>query len=282
MRSRNAFTLVELLVVVTVMVILAGIVLAFYPKSGSQTTQIGVTQLQVHMSSLKSMSQRNGDPHGIRLTDTGYLTIATPGRIAPIDPTVKTGIQGPLTVYLECTGGSNVVKQVGYDLQVSLGDYLEIVDVTPSIHRIKQIATVIGSNPPITYLTLACGEDANGNLNLEDIPNVCKISGCKLKDNYRYIRQPQPLMGEYGHQLPDGCVINFVKSRNLPLDGNGNYQIMFGPSNVINGLGANIVLWVEDTYGKASSYLLVINVFTGRTNVVPEGPTGDPYRYTRE
>ena len=74
--KRRAFTLVEMLVVIAIMVALAGITVAFLPRRESRLATEGAEQLQTFIASARSRALRDQSPRGVRfLQDSfGHLT----------------------------------------------------------------------------------------------------------------------------------------------------------------------------------------------------------------
>lgn len=310
-QSRRAFTLIELLVVIAIIVTLAGITLLFLPKQEARLAAKGAEQLQTFIASARSRALRDQAPRGVRLIadSAGNFRSAqlleTPEPIAPVDPLTLPpnpsaggagynqylGLNPGLTPALQTNPAAALVKQFGYPLQgvVSQGDFLEITaGGTGSIHRIVNVGADSATGTPVS-LASAPPLVASSTSPAYQPPN-------QLPNNYRYIRQPRPLMGEPPLQLPNTVYImpNAASgaasgSLNIPTsypDSNNNYyyDIIFSPSGqVINATGGRIVLWLTDDNNVSVPTLLTIYTHTGGVAAHPLAPPGsNPYQYTMD
>lgn len=293
---RNAFTLVELMMTLLAMSVVVISVILFYPKRESRLAMDGADRLQTYLTQTRGRAAREMAPNGIRLrsSDGGatYESIEFisegSNRVVPIEPSSRPGQTllpaSQWTIYLDMPGGSPVLTQYGvslWDEGVKAGDILEVVSGTVEPHRIESI------NYASNQITLAAKIDpATGEyLNLPG-PNC--VASAKLIDNYRYVKQAGPLMGEPSVPLPEGCVIlgetvSAPGSRHLPKNRNGDVDILFGPAGpIVSGDRRKIILWVTDRENKAKPALVVIYPQTGAVSVREVGPVGDEYQFTRD
>jgi type II secretory pathway pseudopilin PulG len=288
-------TLVEILVVIAIMIVLVGLVLAFYPKREVRNAAEGASQLQSYLAGAKTRALRDQQPVGVRLltndngaTFTGAQLVTALERFAPIDP-------GNNTIFLDLPAGSgitavtqNTARQVGVPLlgNVEVGDVLEIVEVTPSSHRI--VAIDYATNTMRLAAALETFDDGMGNISsrVSGVPNVNCTASARLRNNYRYLRAPRPLMGEQPWQLPRDVVIRgatgiIPSSLNIPTDSKGNWEIRFAPGGSVINAEGRTVLWVEDVNGVAKPTLLVIYP-NGAIAAHPVGPPGNEYQFTAD
>lgn len=303
MKQRKAFTLVELLVAVAVILVLLGITLLFWPKRDSRITDDTASAIQSYIAGAKSRALRDNRQIGIRFlsndngnTFYGMQVLDVGSRLAPIQPNMSLP-QNQWTIYLDLPAGSgikhphqNIAKQVGVPLQgnVEIGDWLEIVEVTQSIHKIVAI------DYQTNVMTLAASQsyetDGNGNPDLSrplciGVPNVNCCPSARLGNNYRYIRKPRPLIGEQIYQFPKDIIVMgngsiAPSSLNLPTGSTGQYDLLFSPSGqMINSSGGKTVLWITDTNLKLNPTLLVIWPATGNCAPVPVGSVGNEYQF---
>jgi len=289
-RCRSGFTLVELLVVMAIIVALSAIMLAFLPKAESKLAADGAAQLQTWLGSARSRAVREQSPTGLRLLPPG----SGPYTSAQL-------IQTPQPLYapfkLSVATGSTTATISGLLSDVLPGDFLEIVYGTGSIHQITSVSQGTGS----TTLTLASSPPAAAvapltlNAPTLNTPNP----------PYRFIRQPQPLMGEPALELPNTVIVLGVAGpgagaspTTVPgsynLQTGGNTDIIFGPSGqIISGTsgGARIILWVWDQNQVSAPTLLTIYANTGAVSAhpiapwnssQPISPSNNPYAYTQD
>ncbi len=307
--ARRAFTLIELLVVIAIISLLAGITLLFLPKREVRLAAQGADQLQTFLASARSRALRDQAPRGVRLVCQpqdmvvdgsgntvpsrfrSALLLETPEPVAPVDPSILNNLPGypvpnSYTIFLTLNPGSASVVQNNFPLQgiVNAGDFLEITTSgSGSVHRIVDIR-------------------ADGvTLDLATVPPMVNSSTNKvyLPSNYRYIRQPRPLMGEQPLQLPNTVYVKPIQdpnpppgfpppySLNLPtsypdLNGNYNYDIIFSPSGqVINATAGRIVLSITDDNNVSAPTLLTIYARTGAVASHPVAPGANPYFFTQ-
>ncbi len=279
--KRRAFTLVELLVVVGIILALAAITLLFLPKRTSRLAADGASTLQTAFASARSRAVRNQSPVGIRMlssdggkTFDSFVYIDAADRVAPLEPNPSNPKNW--TIYLDCPMGSVVLKQVGFDLQaagVLAGDTLEIVETVPSSsHKIQSI------NYATSEVTLVAQYDANGQPKFEYLPKVSSVTnGVKLPHNYRYLKQVRPLMGEPGFTLPRDVFVygnsaTVPSSLEITPNADGSCDIVFSPSGQLVPTGRRIVLWVDDRNHVSKPALITIYGKTGAVAVNPVAP----------
>lgn len=256
------FTLVELLVAISIIVLLMGLVLAFMPKREVRLAAQGADQLQTYIASAKSRALRDNAPRGIRLIPSPqggfreFQYVEMPEPFIPVGATMRV-VQGTM------------FANFGMNLSASVqrGDLLEITHGVGSIHRV-------------------IGVTATG-VNLASTVPAASNSDLVLTNNFRFIRQPRPLMGETNLQLPDKVFVattGALPSQNIPTNAwTGNTEFIFSPSGqVINASAGRIVLAVLDDNNVSKPTLLTVYAFTGACAAHPQGPAGDPYQFTRD
>lgn len=303
MKNRRAFTLVELLVALAIIVLLAAIVLAFWPRRENVATLDAAGQIEAYLAGAKARALKENRPISVRfISYDNYRTFDSCILMDAGGNWMPTPAAG---VYLELPDGlaihaanqnpnpnvvGNTARQVGAILlgTVAVGDMLEIVEVSTSIHRI----TAIDYNT--NTMTLAAQKEAitdpmTGAIlqwAITGIPNVSRTANVRLPLNYRYLRQPRPLVGEQPFQLPKNVFIHgatgvMPTSVNIPVGRTGEYEITFSPAGLpINSTGRS-VLWVADLNNVAKPRLVCVYP-TGAIASHDVGPTGNEFAYTTD
>jgi prepilin-type N-terminal cleavage/methylation domain-containing protein len=289
---RKAFTLVELLVVIAIIVALAAIVLLFLPKREVRLAAQGAEQLQTYIASAKSRALRDQAPRGVRLLPSPlggfreFQYIEVPEPYAPMATAiVKRWGNNP-----DPDWGKWVYIQFDITGAVQPGDFFEITTGSDnSPHRIDAVS----SNPP----NPPQGGGPYWGIHLLTPPNIAQSRIWVDTQNYRFVRQPRPLLGEPTLQLPDKVLVNGGLSLNVPqaydFTTSGNYDILFAPSGaVINATGGRVVLWVEDDNLVSQPTLLCVYSYTGGVAAHPVSQpfnrgqpisaTNNPYQFTQD
>jgi prepilin-type N-terminal cleavage/methylation domain-containing protein len=286
--QRRGFTLVELLVVIAVIAALAGIMVVFLPKREVRLANQGADQAQTYIASAKSRALRDRVSRGVRLiSQDGGNTFRELQYIEVPEP-----YQPEATLYLPMNPmppAQVVASIIGADVTDSIlyGDMLEITQGNGGLYRIQSVSFNAMSNTSSVTLIPSSA------------PAVSQTAPFFTAGNYRFIREPRPLLGEPTLQLPETVYIQgldytaFVSgsnptgwpgSVNIPLsyDGN-NSDIIFGPSGaVVNATGGRIVLVMMDDHNVSQPNLLTIYCRTGGVAVHPKGPAGSEYSYTQD
>jgi hypothetical protein len=268
-------------VVIAIIIALSAIMLAFLPKTESKLAADGAAMLQTWLGSARSRAIRDQTPTGLRLLPPGPGPYTSAQVIQTPQP-----LSTPYA--LTIATGSTTAKVYGPLSGVQMGDFLEIVYGTGSIHQITAPPPPISNG--FTALTLASSPPAAAvaPLNLSTAPYP-----------YRFIRQPQPLMGEPALELPNTVIVlgsgetSGPGSYNLSQT-NGNTDIIFAPSGqIISGTSgsARVILWVWDQNHVSAPTLLTIYANTGAVAAHPVSPwnatqaistSNNPYAYTQD
>lgn len=233
---RSGFTLVELMVVITIIAILAGLGIAFYPNFASQAREAKAAgDFQMWCNTAKQYAVRENTPYGIRLwskelaTSSKFLLV-TQGQYIKQPDDFSSGF---LANYTEADPPftpdpvppipANTVLLLGSDVTggfsdpslwaIQPNDYLEIFGAG-LVHRVKRVGYAtphsqfkkIPVNPSFfieTYTPIANGGSP---FNFPPIPpsNLPRVPGVP---NYRIIRQPR-IVGDDTLELPEDMVID--------------------------------------------------------------------------
>lgn len=312
--KRRAFTLVEMLVVVAIIIVLLGITLWFWPKRENVAARDTAGKIESFIAGAKARALRENRPVSVRLltsdngnTFTGMQLVDNGADFMP-PIAANTFLDLPSGDAIQLANQNNnpnpvgnTARQFGFNLQgtVEVGDMLEIHDVTPSSHKIIAIDYATNTMTLAATKTL---HDLNGNGIWEPavpswlgdnwfvggVPNVSSVAAVRLQSNYRYIRSPRPLMGEQPLDFNRDVVIRGVgavgtipSSLNIPRGRNGDWEITFSPSGQVIGANGRIVLWIEDTNRVAKPVLLCIYPTSGMKSH-DVGPVGNEFQFTTD
>lgn len=267
---RGGYTLIELLIVLGIIALLAGLTIAFMPNAASNARESrAAVNLQGWLNIAKQRALRDQAPRGLRL----WVTTATFGNTPisnvvtecqyleqPDDFTggmIRNGLPAPppasgynpqatIEMTVDPTNAYGVANLNNYldpnmkYWSVQPGDYLEILG-SGLMHQVIQVGV----------------PDNNGNI----YKNYLVVSPPLLNPlltptpNYRILRSPRPV-GDETLKMPDGTVIDLQTNIDFgsplppadPTSGFGFVDIVFAPSGQVisRGVtGANIHLWVR-------------------------------------
>jgi prepilin-type N-terminal cleavage/methylation domain-containing protein len=292
-KRRRAFTLVEMIVVITIMAILTVIAVAVAPRvQENQRVVKAADQISQWLLTARVLALRHQVATGVRLSpdpnnsslvrQLQYIQqpddfIVQPG-VNPASPQVRRLIFAqpnpsytPPPYYLldleappQPTVASDFSGGFGSSSlwPVQPGDFLEIQG-TGLVHRILGIRNSNSSPPTILDELVIDPTGAPTNANNSPI------------QQYRIIRSPRVLTGETPLDLPkDVAIDGGQKFSGDPFSPPGD--ILFSPSGgVMNnpGVAGKIILWIRDTSKDPSApgeqFLVVIQVRTGFIAVHP-------------
>jgi prepilin-type N-terminal cleavage/methylation domain-containing protein len=282
-RDRDGFTLVEMLVVIVMILVLAGLAVLIVPgfKDNSKVPRAS-DQLQGWLLVAKQRAVRDRAVRGLRLmidpagngvTQLQYVEQPDPITCGPISPiaVVSTSYGGTLTVPAwysptvpvlptiptlpppdpRGTVGVGAVFLTNNLVGTVLpGDLLEIVE-PPSLSVITNVTASAGppTTPGLTALNLAT-----------PVPGYTAFT----TTNYRVTRRPQQLIGEPELSISKDTMIAPTLSQVGPLrvmSGTGPFDILFTPTGQAQVFDegaspprllppSNIILWVRDRFDK--------------------------------
>jgi type II secretory pathway pseudopilin PulG len=284
-KHRSAFTLIELMVVIILIMILAGLSVAFLPTIGDAARQAnGAVRLQQWILVAKARAMRDQIPIGVRLvpyTDpvTGFVSVRQCQYIEQPDdfgviPTSKVGNMWGQA------GQKYVIIDMQLSDQVRQGDYLEILG-NGLLHGVNGVNAA--PSPP----------NPRGTTQIQLVsPLLYSFNPTK---QYRIIRAPR-VTGDDILQLPDEVMIdtttNFRFGNPLPTpNSDGSIDILFSPSGAVISPGTttdSINLWVRDaTYASASATdgeqaIVAVYVRSGLIATHPPAPGNDPYAFVKD
>jgi prepilin-type N-terminal cleavage/methylation domain-containing protein len=284
---RPAFTLIELLTVIALIVVIAAIGLLTVPLMQSQQkASNNASQVVAWLGNVKAIALRDQRPTGLRFIPdpnnpnfirevfmiqtpddfTGGTVLVTNGNAPSI-----VNVQG--ADFFGGFGAANVL-----DHPVQVGDYLELNGggLLYTIAGVGQTAA-----PPNVVSTLQT---------LKARPVVLTSP----TPNYRVIRQPRRIQGEDSLTFTGNVAIDLSLSQNLPVRTTATesyYEIVFGPNGSVVGKGTvasdKIILWVRDSAAPNATdhdpALVTIQVRTGFFGTYQVDTTStDPYSYARD
>jgi type IV fimbrial biogenesis protein FimT len=293
---RSGFTLIELIVVVMVIAIVAGLTIAFLNGfNSSSTSSRGASDVQGSLSIARSEALRSRRPYGVRLisrtiTDptnpTATLTVATELQFIeqPDDffgGRVTTTVNGTSISLpdVDLYGGLGNSDPTLWPVQP--GDYIEL----KASGQVMRIVSVDSSNSLTVASPVPC-----------TIPLANKQPDGTAPNQYRIIRAPRPVGGE-PMALPSDIIIDLGTNSafantyggQLPMDPvTRNIDILFGPGGGLVGRGTSeqpIYLWVRnvnDQLRQGDETIVVVFATTGMNAASDVPPSGDPYLYARD
>jgi prepilin-type N-terminal cleavage/methylation domain-containing protein len=318
--TRRAFTLVELLVVMTIIVIIASITAAVLPNvlRNGKVTQAANT-IQGMLLAAKQRAARDRVPAGVRFiltTDTlnvptGFASRLICTELAYVvqpDDLIITGDSlsfasvpsGPFVGDFQATSSvqdyagtmGSTATQTAEEAAVQAGDYIECAG--------GLIGAIMGLG--------GTGSAQNILYTFSNPSNGFPVT------SYRIIRMPRRVPGEDSMKLPQDVTVlvadvpnlastNFanytfyslnIPSRVVPFNGVTTppatyyYEIVFSPSGSVVGAGTNsggqICIFVRDSsrdkITDGEPALVVVNPRTGAVSVQPVNPTASGYTYS--
>jgi prepilin-type N-terminal cleavage/methylation domain-containing protein len=231
--ARRAFTLVELLIVMALILLLAALAVVFYPDlSTSERARRGALNIQGWMLIAKQRAKRDGLPTGLRFLT--YSTMAPTGRNCtfcnqivyiqqPPDFAVGrcTATSAPDVTPMTATLNTNVqasqYSQTGAEdeFDIQNGDYFELYG-GGFVRQILSVSVTTSPSPSST-LTMLYNNPLAGSTQLSmpmlgstTSPSVPATSPTNAGPNYRVIRQPRELPGEPVLTLPNNVAIDLT------------------------------------------------------------------------
>lgn len=275
-QKRRGFTLIEMLVVIAIIGILAGLAVFAFPSfTSKKRAGTGGSQLQGWLFLAKQRALRDGAPRGLRLFfDASNKVTQCQYTEQPDDFNGGNLTAQNTAVQLS---GIDVRQGGGTDKtfwSVQPGDFLEIQGVGLP-HRIVDVnvggsGTILTLESPVPYTITAPGTPS-----------------------YRIIRSPR-VVGDEPLDLPEDVVVdlqtNTTYGNPLPggFPGANGLDILFSPSGKVITPGVTtdyIALWVRDTtYAdvfEGNPAIIAVHVRSGLVAGTRPASPADPYQYVR-
>jgi len=303
-RRRLAFTLVELLVVMGVVLVLMTLAVAFVPRAQEQQrVSRGASQVQGWLAIAKQWALRDRAPRGLRLTPnagngnwvTTMQYIEQPDDfLGPSGSFVQVALATPSKVVgsgVDFWGGFAGGAGNSKFWPVQPNDYIEFGSSNSKSAHLHRIQNVDPNNGTILYTFPQDPCTSSNPINNEK--------------SFRIVRAARLRAGEAPLQLPADVAIdvstNTTYTSTLPasVNASGSIDILFTPSGTViaNGsLGNDVRLWLIDTTLNSGSALtydgqqLIVNVSI-RTGLISVQPVNldvsgnrysSPYLYTQD
>jgi len=285
-KNRRGFTLMELLVVMTIILVIAALAAAFAPRVTDSTRLTrSVDQLEQWLLTAKMRAKRDGLATGLRFIQAPGDVAGTYSQFQYIqqpDPLSGGWVSSTGTftggVLVPSSGGVVTFANVDFTLGtgitnkaqwlVQAGDYLEVRD--------GGVYFILNPTGPTT-LQLA-GTDYDKAL-LITVPTT----------NYRILRQPRLLEGEPVLQMPGNLAVNNNAGfGNVQAGPSGNIEILFAPSGAVIGPNAGsgkVVMIVHDTtqtYDPDKAGIVAVQSRTGFIGAYTVAPGSDPFLFAEE
>lgn len=267
-KKTSGFTLVELLVVMTIMVVFASLTAAFYPslKADNAISRVS-TMVQSNFVAARQRAKRDRVPTGIR------MQLDADGRCTQL-----LLVQKPEELNVNTLG--NITATTGNSLtfaqpltQLGFEDLIFPYDcvVNNSSGESLIISGIIGNNA--NYLPSF------------SVPNFYQLPF----SDYRVIRMPRTIPGENKVDITDEYEISLSKfgsiaagkesfaRSNLPIStlAGGVFDIIFGPSGTLSspGLSGDAVLWLHKFSNGPTDFsndaLICIRKINGKIGAFP-------------
>lgn len=312
-QRRSGFTLIEILIVIVIMTVIAGLAVKFLPNlNKNKGVPNGASQIEGWTRMTKSQALRDGAPRGIRLivdpADTTRVTalqyIEQPEPLAPrgaymraivTTPNPNAGMMQPppypnpmpttvSLVILDPMTGMPLAFVSWVDQGAQRGDFFELTVAPFGIYQIFDIGGTNNSDLTLRWQAIG-GKAVDGT----------DLSSLQLADGFRIIRSPRPLAGEPLLQLHQDIYIDLATSQ-VPF-GISNYrEILFNSSgqvaNAPQGQYYLVVAHVDraapaTTINQpnlaADHLIVVIYTRTGKISAVNWNTLGnDPYAFAKD
>jgi prepilin-type N-terminal cleavage/methylation domain-containing protein len=290
LQRRSAFTLVEMLIALAIVLMIASLIVAFGP--GFQKTEkaargadllqrwLLVAKQRARRSASNSNGPNSGFACGVHLVvdpATGFVNtleyVEQPdnyrqGQVIATSPTPTIPMTARLNVDVSAGVASSSL------LPVQPGDYLDLLTPTEPQRLIIGVAPGMPL-PGQTTLTLLANTTSY----------ITPVTTTPVP--YSIVRAPRPTQGEEPLKLPQDIIIDLTAS----LPGVTVPDIMFLPSGGVRNTGFagnKIILWVRDINQPASASapghtLIVIYTSTGLIAAHPvDFTSADRYSFTRD
>lgn len=287
---RRAFTLMELLITITVVALLAALTVTLFPHNFRENHRLnlGADLLTQWLLQARGQAVRDGVSTGLRLGVQGGVC-----RVFHLVKRQDDFCQGMYVGSWDETATGNAVAwfRLPYDENgverqldsprfgnVQSGDYL---DLNGTLRRIESAThyslTLARGTTPLPGPTLP---DANrtGTEEFRD--------GNNGRNNYRIIRGMALVPGYAGDVLPEGIILDVNLSLGVE-ETAGHRDVVFSPQyHLEHGVGEerDVVLWLrQDRPGASGTGILVhVNRRTGEVSQHPVATGSDPYQFTRD
>lgn len=293
--SRAGFTLVELIVTMSVMILLASLALVVVPDIMSQDrTTEGAARLQQHLLIAKSRAARDGLPRGILLLPDAN-NFATELQYIEAPPLyVPTNSSNPYFDLPQSPATSSGAPRVEFQFDPAKNpNWTIIMKNLPSDAPVSTGAIVIC---PVLSVWFSIGsyDSSTGIVTLRANPTTIAgvtpfpdIGSGTSVETYQFgiFGPPQPLLGEPVQQMPSNICVDVGQS-DISTPGN---QILFTPSgDVMDAAKAQIFMWVRDKTKPANltsggeQQVVSVKTRTGSIGVSPISWTsGNPFQFAQ-
>ncbi len=265
---RGGFTLVELLVAVTIMLVLIGLALLVANSGviGNARTSSGSDRISGWLMQARAKAQRDGAPRGIRFIPDATGTFVREAQLIEV-PEPYTMPAGNW-VMVEHVGPPSNTKRVfvvgpnAADVlaNVTVGDTLSIPSAG-TIHRIAAPGpttvpggTITIGTPPnqITYpaveipvvVPALLPDLGSAALTAPPVTPTPTYS----TPTFGFIRQARPTFGEPPYQLPETVAIDVINSQIQPNPLTNTLDVVFAPTGEVQNTGGlgRIILWTRN------------------------------------
>ncbi len=241
-RRRSGFTLVELMVVMSIIVVLASITVLVVPDIMSQDrTTEAAGRLQQYLQTAKNRAARDGLPRGVQLINNGsglateVQYVEAPPLFLP-NPDQTGGFptpNGSPQVLFEFTSGNPTPTKITLN---NLPDpsvvTAESTVLIPNLQAYFQVATATPSGSTVTVTAKGSPQYPNVGVGTKAVSYLFGVYG-----------PVQALLGEPVVQLPANVGVDLNSSDGIL----SPYIVLFSPSgDVVDATKGQMMLWVRD------------------------------------
>lgn len=279
--GRRGFTLIEMLVVIAIIGVLAGLVVFAFPSfTSKKRAGNGASQLQGWLFQAKMRAFRDGAGRGLRLyRDTTDINKVLQCQYVEVPDDFTGG-----NIYTDPANPPNVVILSGVDIQQGYG-----ADTTMWLIQGGDILEIQGGGLPHRIVPGGIADLGGYTYRITLQSAVATPLPAPGTPHYRVMGSPRPV-GE-AFNFPDDVAIdlatNVTYGNSLP-NGPGYVDMIFGPSGKLISPGVTsdfVALWVRDvtqpTVFEGNPALIAVHVRSGLvagSRPAPP-PAANPYQY---
>jgi prepilin-type N-terminal cleavage/methylation domain-containing protein len=247
--TRRAFTLIEMLVVLTLILLLAAIAVAFVPRMAErQKTGRAADQLMGWLVTARQWAARDSIPTGVRIQPNPTTSYGSQLQYIQQPQPFYAGQNS--YVYTQTAANNQVGVHFANNTPINFYDGLGAgIDPTMWLVQPGTDYLEMGKGGPVYEIT-SIVNNGNGLMLSRALPN-----SVSQQTDYQIFRSPRVLAGETTLSLPQDTAIDLTMNKTygnsawLQTSGTGNIDILFSPGGGLIGIGPlsdKVALWVRD------------------------------------